>query len=144
MILLVHIPAFWPDTFAGWVAVAVGVTIIATFVAGIVGGLIALNKEHIQREVKEVSKKEVREAVDDGIAPLVVAMDTLRYNREEDVSAILGATDRIQELEVTINNGLTHATKQTRDDVEGLKVTVGGMQILIAEIHGWMKATYGD
>ena len=114
MILLVH---FIPDTLLEWAVLASIVIAVPTAVI---------------RSILYTVKKmlEVLESKIDGI----------RLNQQENTDATLRAVQRVNDLEVTINNGLTHRAEETRRDVDIIKEGQVEMKEQLSEIHGWMQA----
>lgn len=140
-VLAIEVTASLPETLWGWVAVVAG---IVTTLGLILGFVIRTGRGHIDNKVKITMKDEIKESVDECVAPLVVSVNTLVAQRNEDLESrivyrevVSDAVQRIVGLETTINNGLTHATEQTAKDVESMKIQ-------LAEMHGWMKATHSE
>jgi hypothetical protein len=130
--LILAMGASLPETMWGWVAV-IGTVVATTVIVGRV--VIGLARAHINRRIELTMEDSTKEAVDECLKPIDVKIDGL-------VGDSKSALDRVGALEVTINNGLTHSTEQTMQDVESIKTTIGGMQIKLAEMYVWMKATH--
>ena len=129
----------WPETAWGWVASLLAVVTIVSIIGGVI---IRLGRGHVDNKIRVDMKDEIKGSVEECVAPLVVSVNTLVGYREEDLAlreanrrVVIEATNRIVGLETTINNGLTHLSEKTADDVEAMKVQ-------LAEMHGWMKATH--
>jgi len=108
---------FLPDTLSGWFVVASSVTVVSS---AIVGAIMFVMKKMLET--------------------LEAKIDGIRINQQENTDATLRAVQRVQDLEVTINNGLTHRTQETMDDVAEIKACQVKLASQVAEIHGWMAA----
>lgn len=75
------------------------------------------------------------------LAVLHLKIDTIQINQVENTDATLKAIKRVENIETTINNGLSEKTKKTQADVEGMQESLGEVREQVAEIHGWIKAT---
>lgn len=131
----------WPETAWGWVASLLAVVTIVSIIGGVI---IRLGRGHVDNKIRVDMKDEIKGSVEECVAPLVVSVNTLVGYRQEDLAlreanrkVVIEAINRIVGLETTINNGLTHLSEKTADDVEAMKVQ-------LAEMHGWMKATHAE
>ena len=121
-----------PTTLWGWVAVFGGVLTAIALVGGII---IVTAKTHINRRVDVKLEDKTKDTVEECLKPIEVKIDGLVEGQRKATDVSADAIGRISNLETTINNGLTHATAETR-------TKVGEMEVLLAEMHGWMKATH--
>lgn len=141
--MIFAVSASLPETAWGWVATTGGVVAI---ILAIGGAIIATARGHINRRVDVKLEEKVSEAVKETVgkcmAPIVEKIDGIRINQYENAESQAKALQRIEGLEVTINNGLTHATQKTSADVDDLKATVAAVQMQVSEMHGWMQATH--
>lgn len=126
-----------PTSLWGWVAI---IGVIVTVTSIVLTTIIALARAHINRRIELTLEEQVDESVDEALKPIEVKIDTLSRNAEEATLATMSGIRRIEALEVTINNGLTHATEKNNADIGALATVVGGMQLQLSEMHGWMKA----
>lgn len=137
--ILFAVEASLPTTLWGWVAVA---GVLGGLTGGILATLIRTARAHIGVRVDKTCEEVVQEELEDAMKPFEVKIDTFGRNLEESVRAIMDGNKRIEALEVTINNGLTHATHKTTADVAALSSDVSSMKLQLAEIHGWLKASH--
>lgn len=107
---------FWPQTFGGWLATLVAIVIIASGVAGIVKFM-----QHIT------------------LVTITDQLDTIRREQSKNTATILTAMSRVEALEITINNGLTHKTQETSNEVAKLRDGQAEIKVDIAEIVGLLK-----
>lgn len=114
MIFYTH---FIPETLSGWAV------LVASFAA--VAGTIVSSIMFVMKKMLET---------------LEAKLDGVRLNQQENTDATLRAVERVHQLEITINNGLTHRTQQTADDVEEIKKCQQDLATQMSEIHGWLKA----
>ena len=125
--LAVH---FLPDSLVGWLTAFAA---LATVAAVIVGSIMFVMKKML----------ETNKAESDGCLHAIEAkIDGIRINQRENTDATLKAVDRVQELEIVINNGLTHRAEETRLDVEAIKANQVKIGQQMSEVHGWMKALH--
>ena len=139
--IVMGIEAALPETLWGWLAVLVAALTVVAMVGAVI---MRTARAHINRRIDVTLEDKTKDTVEECLKPIEVKIDGLRINQTESTTAILKATKRVEVLEVTINNGLTHATEQTRQDVEELKAVIGSMQVQLAEMYVWMKATHTD
>lgn len=137
--ILFAVEATPPTTLWGWVAVTAAVF---TVLGMILGAVISIARAHIGSRVEKTCEETLDEELTKAMKPFEVKIDTFGRNLEESVRATMNGIKRIEALEVTINNGLTHATQKTTADVAALSDDVSTMKLQLAEIHGWLKATH--
>ncbi len=125
--MLVQAVHFIPDSLQGWL---VAFASLATIAGVIVGSIMFVMKKML--ETNKAESDGCLHAIEDGI----------RINQRENTDATLKAVDRVQELEIVINNGLTHRAEETRLDVEAIKANQVKIGQQMSEVHGWMKALH--
>jgi len=136
--MILAVEATLPTTLWGWVAIA---GVLGGLLGGTLGVFIRTGRAHIGRRVDLTCEEVVEGEVGKALRPIEVKIDTLGVNMEANALATAQGISRIEALEVTINNGLTHSTEDTKRDVEALSETVNAMQLQLSEMHGWMKAS---
>ena len=138
---MIFLASVWlPTTAGGWVALLGGILSALVIVVGAVVGIVSLlartGRAHINRRMDITMEDQVKETVEECLAPAITKLDVLASGREEDRVEIKQTSSRVISLEATINNGLTHLSQKTADDVDEMKIQV-------AQMYGWMKATHG-
>jgi len=73
-------------------------------------------------------------------AVLNLKVDTVQINQEANAIATLGAIQRLESIETTVNNGLSERTQRTQEDLDVVKGDLVVVREQVAEMHGWMQA----
>ncbi len=121
---------FIPDSLEGWLIAAAA---LATIAGVIVGSIMFVMKKMLEANKAESTGQ---------LQAIEVKIDGIRINQQENTDATLRAVSRVQELEIVINNGLTHRAEETRLDVEAIKANQVRIGQQMSEVHGWMKAMH--
>lgn len=114
--MIIAVETFWPETFGGWLGIMVAVVIIASGVAGMI--------RYMQHTTLVAIKGE---------------LVGIRKAQATNIASTLTAITRVEALEVTINNGLTHKTQATSDEVTKLREAQVHIRTDIAEMIGLLK-----
>lgn len=116
-----------PTTLGGWIAVLVGVVVIASTVGGLI---VKLGSRHIDERVRREVHVQVPAVVAVALREVNAKLDGIRINQAELSSEVAV----VRRLEVQINNGFATRVQNIEDRQSGLIEHV-------AEMHGWMKAS---
>lgn len=76
------------------------------------------------------------------MAVLNLKVDTIQINQEANAVATLKAIQRIENIETTVNNGLSEKTEATREDMKETRKDLVVVMKQVAEIHGWIEGTH--
>ena len=93
----------WPTTIGGWVAVAVGVTVVTTALLGIT---VRLARMHIDSRIDKALRDTVHTAVAAGMAPINVTLSALQLQITTQDGELVRIGDRTRSIESKIDNGL--------------------------------------
>lgn len=114
--MIIAAETFWPETLGGWLGMLVALVIIASGVSGTI--------RFMQRNT---------------LIAIEGQLEGIRKAQSTNIASTLTAISRVEALEVTINNGLTHKTAQTSDEVAKLRDGQSDIKVDIAEIVGLLR-----